>query len=355
MHHHLTIYGIREPTPGPRWQALFDATWPAYRGWYLGQGDAARPSRNAARRALREHMPELMPTFEKLVELARRDPLAERMLTLWNAPGFLPACSQAAVPGGPEPALVRNYDYSPDLWERTIVSTRYGTRKVIGTGDCLWGLLDGMNDAGLAISLAFGGRPGAGDGFAIPIVLRYLLETADSVQQARESLQRLPVAMSYNLTMVDARGDGGTAFVAPGQPPEFRDELVATNHRSRTPEFHQRAEALNSVPRQRALESAVRDANEKAREQGADETGVNEIDDIVDALLTTPLYNRSYSRSFGTLYTAAYRPAEGTVDYHWPNLTWRRRFDDPDATRTVVLDETVTSAVVDDARMGRDS
>ena len=47
--------------------------------------------------------------------------------------------------------------------------------------DCLWGLLDGMNDRGLAVSLTFGGRPDVGDGFAIPLVVRYVLETCDDV------------------------------------------------------------------------------------------------------------------------------------------------------------------------------
>ena len=41
--------------------------------------------------------------------------------------------------------------------------------------DCLWGLLDGINDAGLAVSLAFGGRA-TREGFGIPLVVRYLLE-----------------------------------------------------------------------------------------------------------------------------------------------------------------------------------
>ncbi len=338
MRYDLIVHGIHEPTPGPRWRALFDATWPAYRAWYLAGGDAARPTRTAAVGMLGRHMPELVPTFQRLVGLAGGDPVAERMLTLWNAPAFLPACSQAAVTGA-DPLLVRNYDYGPDLWERTIVSTRYAGRRVIGMGDCLWGLLDGMNDAGLAVSLAYGGRPGAGDGFAVPIVLRYLLETADSVAAARDTLRRIPVAMSYNL--VDRAGDATTAFVAPGLAPEFRDDRVATNHRGRVPEHAERAGRLSSVPRQRALETVV------ATAPGPERT--------IEAMLAPPLYNREYSRAFGTLYTAAYRPAAGVVDYCWPGLRWRRGFDDPDATRTVVLDETVTAGVVDESGAGRDS
>ena len=44
-----------------------------------------------------------------------------------------------------------------------------------------WGLLDGMNDAGLAGSLTFGGRFAQAPGVGIVIVLRYLLETCDTV------------------------------------------------------------------------------------------------------------------------------------------------------------------------------
>ena len=43
----LTVYGIREPTPGPRWQALFAATWSGYRQWYLQRDVRPRPDLRA--------------------------------------------------------------------------------------------------------------------------------------------------------------------------------------------------------------------------------------------------------------------------------------------------------------------
>ena len=110
---------------------------------------------------------------------------------------------------------------------------------MIGTGDCLWGLLDGMNDAGFAVSLTFGGRPGSGPGFAIPIVVRYLLEVATSAQQARELLRGIPIAMSYNLTMVDAaamrappsspRGSSRSS-VPPRSPPTITGSCRSTRN-----------------------------------------------------------------------------------------------------------------------------
>lgn len=318
----VTVFGINEPTPGPRWKALFDATWPAYRAWYLSEGDAARPNRETATAALERYMPELLPTYRKLVQLTGDDPMAARMLTLWNAPAFLPACSQAVVTE-PEPLLCRNYDYSPELWEQTVYTSEFTGRKVIGTGDCLWGLLDGMNDAGLVVSLTFGGRPGSGPGFAIPLVVRYLLEVATTTPQARELLRGLPIAMSYNLTIVDASGDACTAFVAPGQEPEFSAAPVATNHHGRTPEFPERAERLRSVPRLERLSALT------AERPAADE--------LAAAFLSDPLYNDEYSKAFGTLYTALYRPKDRVVEYHWPDVVWRRGFADQDDSRQIVL------------------
>ena len=67
---------------------------------------------------LARHMPELLPTYRRLVDLTGGDETAARMLTMWNMPAFLPSCSQAVLTG-PEPVLCRNYDYSPDLWEAT--------------------------------------------------------------------------------------------------------------------------------------------------------------------------------------------------------------------------------------------
>ena len=249
----MTLHGLREATPGPRWQALFEATWPAYRAWYLQEGDRARPDLDTARSRLTRHMPELVGTWETLVELSGGDETAARMLTQWDLPRFLPGCSQAVV-AGPSPLLVRNYDYSPDLFEQVVLSSAFTGRKVIGTSDCLWGLLDGMNEDGLVVSLAFGGRPGSAPGFAIPLVVRYLLEVAGSVQEARAALDRVPVAMAYNLTMTDASGAVCTAFVTPGGAPEYSSAAVATNHRGRTPEHPDHARRFRSVERQQHLE-----------------------------------------------------------------------------------------------------
>ena len=320
----LTMHAITEAEPGPQWQELFATVWPGYRSWYLSEGESARPDLQTCQRMLQRHMPELVPTWHRLVDLAGGDQLAARMLTQWDPPRFLPGCSQAVLTA-PRPALLRNYDYSLDLFERVVYSSAFTGRRVLGTGDCLWGLLDGMNDAGLAVSLAFGGRSGSAPGFGVPLVLRYLLEVATCTEHATGLLRDLPVSMAYNLTMVDRAGQAVTAFVAPGQRPELSDLAAATNHRGRTPEHPEHAHRFRSVERQdlllRLLEERV---------------GVAELG---DRLLESPLHSTDFAHAFGTLYTAVYQPADGTVEYLWPGDRWRRTFSSPTATKIVTLAE----------------
>ena len=219
----FTFRSIEELELGPKWAAVFEERWPHYQEWFLREGEAARPSYATSVRMLRAHMPELMPAYERVVELAGGGDLAARMLSLYRPPPYLAACSQGVWSRDGGPMLVRNYDYAPSRIEGIIWSTRLSERRVIGMSDCLWGLLDGMNDAGLAVSLTFGGRRVLGDGFGIPLVVRYLLETCDDVASARAALARLPYALAHNLTVVDRAGEVLTAYLSPDREPIFRD------------------------------------------------------------------------------------------------------------------------------------
>jgi hypothetical protein len=39
---------------------------------------------------------------------------------------------------------------------------------------------------------------------------------------------------------------------------------------------------------------------------------------VTAAMLAPPLLARQWDAGFATLFTAAYRPATGRLDYHWP-------------------------------------
>jgi predicted choloylglycine hydrolase len=286
------------------------ASWPAFRRWWR-DGPGTRPTAAQAGARLEEHMPELVPAWRRLAGLLGEDPEAATALTLWNPPPFLTGCSQAAVlPDGP--ALVRNYDWDYRLFDAVVARTAFAGRRVLGMLDCLWGLLDGVNDAGLALSLAFGGRPQSGQGFGIPLVMRYVLETCRSTQEAMRTLRRIPVHMSYNVTAVDREGSRATAYLAPDRPAHVTGQAVATNHQGQV-EWAPYAAAIRTVERQKHLRSLL-DAG----------SGVPEV---VAACLRPPLYATRFGEGFGTLYTAEYRPAEGTATYHWPDRTWEQSLD----------------------------
>jgi hypothetical protein len=95
----FTFRALEELELGPKWAGVFEERWPHYREWFLREGEAARASYATSARMLREHMPELVPAYERVVELSGGGDLAARMLSLFTPPPYLAAYSRgAAVP-----------------------------------------------------------------------------------------------------------------------------------------------------------------------------------------------------------------------------------------------------------------
>ncbi len=304
---------IDEPSPGEKWQALFRRFWPAYRGWYLREGDAARPGYLTCRKALRRHMPELESTYDELVELAGGGDVEARFLSLYRPPPFLASCSQG-VWRGEEPALVRNYDYDPRLLEAVTLRSRWTDRQVIAMSDCMWGALDGVNERGLAASLAFGGRRVVGDGFGMPLILRYVLEICETTAEAVRVLRRVPTHMAYNVTIIDRKGAFATLFLSPDRAPIVTKRPLATNHQRRV-DWKEYAGATASLERERYLGERLEDQSET-------------LESLTQRFLRAPLYSSDFRKGWGTLYTALYRTTEPLADFRWPGGGVVQSFDD---------------------------
>ncbi|KQP18337.1 C45 family autoproteolytic acyltransferase/hydolase [Pseudorhodoferax sp. Leaf267] len=308
----IHFQAVAEDTPGAQWKALFERSWPGYRAWFLRSGAVGRPSFLESRRALREHMPELVPTWERLVELAGGGDVEARFLSLWCPPPYIAGCSQAVwidPQGRDEPVLLRNYDFAPALLEGNWLASRWTGQRVVAMSDCLWGALDGINESGLAASLSFGGSTVAGTGFGIPLVLRYVLEVAQTTAQAVAILQRVPVHMSYSITLLDRHADWATVFVAPDRPVQVTRHKAVTNFQNAV-EWPEHAQATRSPERLAALRQQV---ETPAPAQQA-----------IDALLQPPLYQTAWMRGYGTLYTAVYRPQSGRAELLWPGHRWEQ-------------------------------
>ncbi len=324
----LQFRTIDEASLGPKWQDCFAAHWPAYRGWFLSQGESARPTYRQVARALNHHMGELVPSWERMSDLAGGGDFAARFLGQLNPPPFFAACSQAILPGneatGQPPIMVRNYDYSPLLCDGLVMKTHWLDHRVIAMTDCMSGVLDGMNDQGLAVSLTFGGRRAVGDGFSITMIQRYVLETCTTVAEACAALERLPIQVAYNVGLLDRSGAHAIVFMAPDRPARVTDLRVCTNHQDgdRWQKYTQ------------MIESDLR--FDYLTEQLA--AAAWHQDDFVRLFLQPPLYRTTFGMGYGTVFTSVYCPASGRVRYLWPDGEWSLGFDDfPEQRRDVVF------------------
>jgi predicted choloylglycine hydrolase len=184
---------------------------------------------------------------------------------------------------------------------------------VIALRDGLWGALDGMNEDGLAVSLTFGGRRVLGDGFGIPLIVRYLLETCATSEEAREVLGRVPCNLAHNVTVVDRSGHVVTAYLSPDREPVFSRSPAATNHQGFV-DWPEQARATRTLEREQHVLELLHRPHLT-------------MDELADAFLGAGLYSQAYDRGFGTLYTAVYRVGESRVEYRWPTFTWPQSFD----------------------------
>jgi predicted choloylglycine hydrolase len=308
----LQFRAIAEDRPGAKWGAVFHEHWPAYHHWFLSEGIEARPTYRQCRARLSSFMPEILPTYDRLCAMAGGGDMAARFLSLYRPPPYITGCSQAVWPGE-EPILIRNYDYSPALCEGVIMLSRWNGRAVLAMVDCLWGALDGINEAGLAISLTFGGRRAVGDGFGIPLIIRYILEFCDTTADAVEVLRRVPCHMAYNVTMVDKSGAFATALLSPDGETQITQLPIAANHQLHI-DWHRFARATATLERERFLYFRLQDQSMTPER-------------LTECFLRPPLYTTAYGRGFGTVYTAVYRPDLGLARYHWPDGSWEQSID----------------------------
>jgi len=301
-----------EDGPGTIWQQEFNNRWAAYEHWFLRFGDRERPSYLESIRALKHHLPEIIPVYEQMVDLAGGGDRAARFLSQYCPPPLFRGCSQAVYLED-EAVLVRNYDYSPYIFDGLVMRSKFGQRSVVAMMDCMSGVLDGINSDGLAVSMSFGGRREFGTGFGIPIVLRYLLEYAGNVLEACELLTRVPVNGAYNVMLLDRDRQFETLAIMPDQAPLKLDSHVSTNHQpgSNWPLYEEKVST-------------------HLRYQYLDEiTAAGQLDSrqFSRKFLQPPLYNTQFGRGFGTLYSAAFYPQSGTCEYLWPEHSWQFGFD----------------------------
>ncbi|MCQ0092446.1 C45 family autoproteolytic acyltransferase/hydolase [Roseovarius sp. M141] len=300
----LTFDAVSEAVPGPKWAARWRRCWPDYQAWFIARGGDDGPSLAECKAALRRYMPELLAVHGRLTTLAGGSDRAARFLSTWCPPTYLGGCSLAAMAQGDDVRLVRNYDLSPELNEGLLLRSEWTGRAVMGMSEFLWGLSDGINDAGLAIAIAYGGRSETGEGFGITTIIRYVLETCDSVDAALDALRRVPSHMAYNLVLADASGRTEGVEMLPGGGVRITARAIATNHQSgpekaSNPAFTHTHERLAHL---RWMDAVPRTLNAQ--------------------FLKKPLLQDRYAQGFGTLFTAEYDPVARSLGLTIRGARW---------------------------------
>jgi predicted choloylglycine hydrolase len=126
----------------------------------------------------------------------------------------------------------RNYDFRPRGYEArfALVQAR-GSYASIGGSHQLTGRLDGMNEHGLTIGLHLVRVRPRFPGLTSTLLVRRVLDSCATTAEAIDLLRRLPHAMKYNYSLLDAGGVAAVVEAGAGAVVVRRgDWLACTNH-----------------------------------------------------------------------------------------------------------------------------
>lgn len=306
------IQFVEEADIGEEWLSFYHQSIEGYKKWFLKEGEFSRPSYQTCHNALKQYMPEFVDFWLQLIETTGADDLEARLLSFYNPSPYVSGCSQAVWQKHP-PVLVRNYDYDPKLSETRFLKSKWFDTEVIASTDCLWGVLDGMNEYGLCVSLSFGGGSERGDGFGIPIVLRYVLEFCKTTTEAVEVLNRVPIHMAYNITLIDASFIVKTVEITPGKQNQVSNIPLAVNHQG---DFMLSNYSIfsKSMERKQFLIDKLYDPWQS-------------VESFIENFAYAPLFTQNYGQGFGTLYTAVYNPALKACEFRWKGFQKNQSFN----------------------------
>ena len=257
------------------------------------------PDPEECRRRVSEHMPEMLDLFDRMAGFAGDNPAMIAALAGIDPPPLIPAGCTVRAFTQPRPTMLRNYDFHPDATSAVILRTEWSGRHVLGMSEGVSGLLDGVNDAGVAAALTFGGRHVYGSGFGIVQIIRYLLQVASDAKDAADVLRWMPCAWSHNVLVQDRSGKAIRAELAPDREPLVIDGNVVANH-----------------------QAEVEPRPDSARRLGVACALVEDAEAARAVFVEGDLRKEDFDEWLGTLYTAEYVPGESAVTFHWRNGSW---------------------------------
>jgi len=124
--------------------------------------------------------------------------------------GGCPAVMSAGIYG-------RNYDFKPRRYGARFIAVQpTGSYASMGSSELLTGRLDGMNEHGLVIGLHLVRTRPRLPGLSCVLIVRIILDRCATTAEAVALLRKIPHAMSYNYSVLDADGTAAVVEAVPG-------------------------------------------------------------------------------------------------------------------------------------------
>ena len=197
----------------------------------------------------------------------------------------------------------RNYDFKARYYgARLVLVQPLGYHASVGTSELLTGWLDGMNEHGLCIGLHLIKMRPRFPGLSCVLINRIVLDQCATTAEAVALLRRLPHAMQYNYSLLDANGVAAVVEAAPGAVAvRTGDWLACTNH-------FQSALLRPLNRRSRHSEQRLPPLERWARQKLSAEQTFAALNNS-----RSPAFFHGYLRGAGTLHTLSAEPAKRRV------------------------------------------
>jgi predicted choloylglycine hydrolase len=226
----------------------------------------------------------------------------ERAVLYFGNSGLRPAtggCSAAMSAG----VYGRNYDYRPRHYDaRFALIQASGSHPSIGASENLTGRLDGMNAHGLVLGLHLVRTRPKYPGLSCALIVRIILDQCASTAEAVALLRRLPHAMAYNYSLLDAHDSAAVVEAVPGSVAVRTGAWMACTN-------HFQSALLRPLNRRPAHSQGRLPPLEAWAASGLS------AEDMFTALnrSTSPAFHHGYQRGAGTLHTIVSEPSRRRI------------------------------------------
>jgi predicted choloylglycine hydrolase len=194
----------------------------------------------------------------------------------------------------------RNYDFQPrNYGARLALVQPAGSFASVGASEMLTGRLDGMNERGLTLGLHRVRTNPRLPGFSCVVIVRMVLDQCGTTADAVALLRRLPHAMAYNYSLLDADGVAAVVEAVPGSVAVRTGPWLACTNHFQSP-------LLRPLNRRAAHSQARLPPLEAWAAAG---TGAEELFTALNRS-TSPAFHHGYQRGAGTLHTLVGEPAK---------------------------------------------